>query len=417
MRQFFLLTLALCLWARSEADFRKQNLPPLEAKLYAFIQQTQISEHPISRYIGTWPTYPKYSGVRKEIPESNSFMTLQTLVLLEDVDQDFHLPDLDKVYALANAQLDNYVQDAKTTDEPKGTLSFWPLLQDDEGKWIRSFDTQWYNSSMRILDVGNDFDTSSQAFSWFYHTQQHPEFLDAFVQSVALYTDQNRSLEHPLNPQWKEPDSGAFLTWAEEEAPTKNPNRIMDLVNDVDCVVNLNILTALSLYENTISTLPAITLEAKQYSCELIRDVILTNKEDRCGTWYTRPSHFYLAYSKAYRADTYCVQDQYKTILKRAKERALYLLDHPRMNAYTEIAEYLIILKSLKKEESRSRLFRELIASLESQLREGITEKEEYAFLPSRHSLFGGEAFGLFHFNWYGRANATALALRALTMK
>lgn len=410
MKQFVILSLALSLWA-------KQDLPPLETKLYTYIQQTQIKEHPISRYIGTWPSYPKYSGVRKEIPESNSFMTLQTLILLEDVNKDFYLRQAEEVYALANKQIDNYVQDAKQTNEPEGTLSFWPLLQDDEGKWIRSFDTQWYNTSMRILDVGNDFDTSSQAFSWFYLTKQHPEFLDAFVQSVALYTDHNRSLEHPLNPQWKEPDSGAFLTWAEEEAPAKNPNRIMDLVNDVDCVVNLNILTALSLYENTVSTLPAPTLQAKQKSCELVHDVIINNKEDRCATWYTRPSHFYLAYAKAYKADTYCLEDQYNMILKRAKKRAKYLLKHPKMHAYTEIAEYLIILKGLTKEKNRTHLLRQLILSLESQLRRGITEKEGYAYLPSKHSLFGGEAFGLFHFNWYGRANATALALRALTMK
>ncbi len=410
MKQLVLLTLSLCLYS-------SQELPPLEAKLYAYIHQTQIREHPISRYIGTWPTYPKYSGIRKEIPESNSFMTLQTLILLEEVNQEYILPKIEEIYSLANKQINNYVQDSTFTLEPKGTISFWPLLQDDEGKWIRSFDTQWYNSSMRILDVGNDFDTSSQAFAWFYLSRQHPQFLDSFVKSVSLYTDHNRSLEHPLNPQWKEPDTGAFLTWAEEEAPTKNPNRIMDLINDVDCVVNLNILTALSLYENTISALPPLTIHAKKESCELIHDVIVNKKEDRCGTWYTRASHFYLAYVKAYKADTFCIEESHKSILKRAKKRARYLLEHPKMNAYTEIAEYLIILKSLSSKEERSLLFIELITSLEVQLKKGITQREEYAYLPSKHSLFGGEAFGLFHFNWYGRANVTALALRALTMK
>lgn len=410
MKQLLLLTLCLCLYS-------SQELPPLEAKLYAYIHQTQIKEHPISRYIGTWPTYPKYSGLRKEIPESNSFMTLQTLILLEEVNQEYILPQIEEIYSLANKQINNYVQDSKITLEPKGTISFWPLLQDEEGKWIRSFDTQWYNSSMRILDVGNDFDTSSQAFAWFYLSRQHPQFLDSFVKSVSLYTDHNRSLEHPLNPQWKEHDSGAFLTWAEEEAPRKNPNRIMDLVNDVDCVVNLNILTALSLYENTISTLPPLTIHAKKESCELIDDVIINKKEDRCGTWYTRASHFYLAYVKAYKADTFCIEENHKSILKRAKKRARYLTEHPKMNAYTEIAEYLIILKSLSSKEERSLLFKELITSLEVQLKKGITQREEYAYLPSKHSLFGGEAFGLFHFNWYGRANATALSLRALTMK
>ena len=61
MRLFFLLIFALILEA-------KEPLSPLSQKLYTFIQQTQFKEHPIERYIGTWPTYPKYSGVRKEIP-------------------------------------------------------------------------------------------------------------------------------------------------------------------------------------------------------------------------------------------------------------------------------------------------------------------------------------------------------------
>jgi hypothetical protein len=162
----------LLLFAFAFSLYAKQTLSPLQEKLYTFIKQNQIQAHPINRYIGTWPSYPKYSGVRKEIPESNSFMTLQTLILLHQIDQDYELPGLDKVVASANRQILHYADDAKQTDEPAGTVAFWPLIQTDEGKWIRSFDTQWYNTTMRILDVGNDFDTSSQAFVWFYLSGQ-----------------------------------------------------------------------------------------------------------------------------------------------------------------------------------------------------------------------------------------------------
>ncbi len=409
MRLFLFLSLCLSLWA-------EQALPPLEAKLYAFIQHNQISEHPLERYIGTWPSYPKYTGVRKEIPESNSFMTLQTLIILHEISQEYTLPGLDKVISRANEQILHYVQDAKKTNEPKGTIAFWPLLQDGESNWIRSFDTQWYNTSMRILNVGNDFDTSSQAFVWLYLSAQNRSFLDDFVRTLSRYTDLNRSQEHPLNLQWKEADTGAFLTWAEEEAPIKPHNRIMDLVNDVDCVVNLNILTALSLYENNLETLPSETRKAKEASCRLSHEVIQMNKEDRCATWYTRPSHFYLAYAKAYKADTYCLQQDKGLILSRAKKRVRYLLAHPGLNYFTEMAEYIIVLKSLVEHDKRGYFLRKLILSLEDELKKGIIQRDEYAYLPSKHSLFGGEAFGLFHFNWYGRANATALALKALTM-
>lgn len=395
----------------------KPPLPPLELKLYRFIQQTQYQDHPIKRYIGTWPSYPKYSGVRKEIPESNVFMTLQTILLLDDVNRHYALPGFDALTSLANAQILAYVADGHRTHEPAGTIAFWPLLQSDEGEWIRSFDIQWYNTSMRILNIANDFDTSSQAFAWFYRTRQQPQFMDGFIQSLGRYRDLNRSLEHPLNTHWKAPESGAFMTWAEEELPHKDPNRIMDLINDVDCVVNLNILTDLSLYENTMAPLPKMVKEGKQKSCELIHNVLIKAQEHQCATWYTRPSHLYLAFAKAYEADTYCVQSDKDIVLKRAQKRARYLLKHPRMEAYTEIAEHLIILKTLKPPNQRSLLYQYLIQDLVKMLKKGIVQREDYAYLPSKHSLFGGEAFGLFHFDWYGRANATALALKAISMK
>ena len=408
MKVLILLSFAFVLWA-------KQDLPPLEEKLYHFIQKTQFKEHDLTRYRGTWPSYPKYSGVRKEIPESNSFMTLQTLVLLEEVNKTHNLKNVEKVYTLADEQIQNYVLDANKTDEARGTISFWPLIQTDEGKWIRSFDTQWYNTSMRILNVGNDFDSSSQAFAWFFKREQNRDFMDSFVKSVSDYVDTNRSLEHALNEKWKKKNTGAFLTWAETEAPEQPVNRIMDLVNDVDCVVNLNILSALSYYENNLDSLPPQTAKARDNSCELIHQVLVNNQEDVCGTWYTRKSHFYLAFAKAYKADTFCIEADKKLVYERAKNRAKYLLAHPKMKAYTEIAEHIIILKSLRK--SRTYFFQNFINDLETELKKGIVKKETYAYLPSKHSLFGGQAFGLFHFDWYGRANATALALRALLMK
>ena len=102
------------------------------------------------------------------------------------------------------------VNDAQKTNELKGTISFWPLLQTPDGKLIRSFNTKWYNSSMRILNIGNDFDTSSQAFSWFYISNKNRYFLDSFVKNVSSYVDENRELEHFSNEKWKKKDSGAF---------------------------------------------------------------------------------------------------------------------------------------------------------------------------------------------------------------
>lgn len=404
---FLLLILSLSSWA--------SELPPLEKKLYNYIKKSQIKNHDKPRYIGTWHSYPKYTGLRVEIPESNSFMTLQTIILLKQINKDYKLNDVDTIFYLADKQIQHYLDDAKKTDELEGTISFWPLMQTDEGNFIRSFDTKWYNTSMRILNIGNDFDTSSQAFSWFYMNNTHKDFLYNFVKNISLHVDTNRTNEHFSNDIWKEKDTASFLTWAEDEAPKKPINRIMDLVNDVDCVVNLNILTSLSNYENYIDSLPIKTKDAAEKSCKLIHNIIENRQEDRCATWYTRKSHFYLAFSKAYKADTFCIADDKNEVLKRAKKQAKILLKHPRLKSYTEMAEYIIIIKNLSK--TRTYLTKILLNDLEKELKKGIVEKENYAYLPSRHSLFGGKAFEYFSFNWYGRANATALALRALSMK
>ena len=101
------LILSLSLWAR--------QLPPLEQKLYNYIKKSQIKEHDIPRYIGTWPSYPKYSGARVEIPESNSFMTLQTIILLKQVSKQYELKGLEDIFSLANKQIQNYLDDAQKT--------------------------------------------------------------------------------------------------------------------------------------------------------------------------------------------------------------------------------------------------------------------------------------------------------------
>ena len=73
------------------------------------------------------------------------------------------------------------------------------------------------------------------------------------------------------------------------------------------------------------------------------------------------------------------------------------------------------VIKTLNKK--RTYISKILIKNLENMLRKGIVEKDNYAYLPSKHSLFGGKAFEYFSFNWYGRANSTALTLIALSMK
>lgn len=390
----------------------KELLPPLESKMWNYIYISQVRDNAIVRTKGGWPSFSKFRGTKIHSQESNSFVTSQLLISLSSIDQKFILPNFMEASDFANQFLDKYIDDGKKTNEAEGTIAYWPLLTTPEGKLIRSFSVAFPYRNLSPFNVPNDLDASANYFSWVYKNNIHPEYLNAFAKTAGKYLDLGRAVIHPNDKKWKQAESGAFLTWVEDDK-INNPNsRIFRGINDVDCVVNLNILTALLTYKNHLGELTAETESGVKASCELMNNVILDNKSDKCAVWYDRSSQFYTAYAKTYLADEkeICLNNS----IAAAKLDLLFLAQKP-LYFYTEIAEYMIAIKKLWKPLERTPRVNNLLLTLEKKLRNGIKVVGEEAYLPTTESLFVSK-IGPIIIDWYSPQHSTAMALEALLL-
>jgi hypothetical protein len=394
----------------------KESLPPLELKLWNYIKEQQVGHHKNVRYIGGWPTYSRIKRTFFRFKESNSFLPAQLLIALSEVDQSYTLPGVQEVLKRANQNFDRYLDDAILTNEPAGTISYWPLLRTKKGKQIRSFTTRMPFRWIKALNLPNDLDASSQAFMWFYLSGQHSDYLDSFAKTVGDYLDIDRSVIHKNDRKWKGEESSGILTWAEPDRVDNSKSRIYAGVNDVDCVVNLNVLTALSTYQNKIAPVAAKSQYGMEASCRLLNHAVKEGRTNRCAVWYDRHSQFYSSYAKAVVAGTSCLDHSLPLAKSKVLKMATYLLSNKGRGRYTEIAEYISIIKRLWPPADRDLSTDRLLIELKKKLIRGIKIKGNQAYVKSKDSLFTAKVFGL-RANWYSKSYSTMLALEALLLE
>jgi len=398
-------------------SFAKMDLPELEAKMWNYILHQQVDDNHVVRTEGGWPTYSRFRYSNIQSRESNSFVTSQLLVALGPFGKKYHFLNFEGVANRANLFLKKYVEDARKTAEPEGTIAYWPLLQTSSGKWIRSFSTKFPYNRLKTFNVPNDLDASANYFMWVHLNREDESYLHSFVKAVGDYLDKDREVLHPNDKRWKSAHSGAFLTWVDDDKVINPKTRIYKGINDVDCVVNLNILTALLTYKNSYGEIPLKSEFGLKASCKLMNETIFSRNAGICGVWYDRPSQFYTAYSKAYEAqgDFSCLEDSVEAaredILKRAKD-TLKIMGKGR---YTEIAEYISVIKKLISPSDRTPSESQLLLKLEKKLKEGIISQGEVAFVKSTDSLFM-TSLGLITVDWYSQEFSTAIALEALLL-
>ncbi|MCK5884460.1 MAG: hypothetical protein KAG61_12285 [Bacteriovoracaceae bacterium] len=393
----------------------KDELPELEAKLWNYIVQSQVSTHKVSRYVGGWPTYFRVSGNPIKVKETNSFLSSQLLVALHEINHSYEMPGMDRVIELSNTALQSYRNDTTITGEPLGTVSYWPIQYTKSGKLKRTFSSTFPYSHIDLLNIPNDFDSSSQAFMWFYLSDQQHDYFDSFVETVGSYVDTGRISEHKNEQRWKERSSGAFLTWVDRERFENPDSRIFGGINDVDCVVNLNILTALGTYQNNIGELPTSAKRGMKQSCSLINKSIHEGTTAKCGVWYDRDSQFYTAYVKAQDSGVKCLEETRELSKKRVLIKSRLLLKKLGRGKYTELAEFLTVIKKMWTPSERNVELNYIIMTLDETLRKRIKVKGDVAYLNSRDSLFTGSPYGI-RLDWYSKPFATALTLEALML-
>lgn len=394
----------------------KIPLPSLESKMWNYLVLSQLSNNDTIRTKGEWPSYSRFHGTNIHSLESNSFITTQLLLALLELNTQYELPKFENVAKNANDFLDTFIGDANKTNEPEGTIAYWPLIETPNGKWIRSFSAKFPYRDLKIFNIPNDLDASANLYSWYIKTNQKINYLDGFEQTVGLFVDNDRRNIYPNDLNWKSRNSGAFLTWAEPDKTSTSDSRIFNGINDVDCVVNLNILTALLNAQNNSHQFSSITTNAMKNSCNLINNVVIQNKIDQCAVWYDRPSQFFTAYSKAFLA-----QPNSESCLNNSKELADIKLitfaqqSLTKINNLTETAEYLAAIKRMISANERSPQVIKLINNLDTKLRANIIEESNIASLNSTESLFIAK-MGPIKVEWYSEEFSTAIALLALRL-
>jgi hypothetical protein len=396
----------------TSSAFAKNALPSLESKMWNFIKDTQIRDNKIIRTKGGWPSFSRFKGTNIHSPESNSFVTTQLLVALNNVENNYEFPGFQAASIEANHFFDLYLEDTKRTHEPDGTIAYWPLLETPSGKLIRSFSTKFPYRNLKPFNVPNDLDASANFFMWLYKNNTHSDYLASFEKTAGFYLDSKRQVEYKNDHNWKATDSGAFLTWVDDEKINSPKSRIYNGVNDVDCVVNLNILSALLTYKNHIGNLSSETASGLSASCKLINKAVFAKKTNVCAVWYDRSSQFYTAYAKAYTAqeNINCLNNS----LEVARRDILNLSKIDTKN-YTQIAEFISVIKKLWKPAERPLEVSSLLLQLENRLRQGISVENNHAYIKSTDSLFIAK-LGILTIEWYSPQFETAVALEALLL-
>lgn len=406
------MKLLIILFLFTQSAFSKTALPELEAKMWIFLRDTQVRDNKVIRTKGGWPSFSRFRGTNIHSPESNSFVTTQLLVALSSVEKKFEFPGFEAASANANDFLDLFLEDTRLTNEPDGTIAYWPLLKTPSGKLIRSFSTAFPYRNLKPFNVPNDLDASANYFMWLYANENKPAYLNAFEKTSGNYLDLKRKVQYKNDLKWKPADSGAFLTWAEDEKTNNPESRIYKGINDVDCIVNLNILTALLTYKNHIGNLSRDSEAGLNAGCELINNTVLIKKTSVCGVWYDRSSQFYTAYAKAFTAteNLSCLNGS----MEAAKEDIL-IQSQLNTNNFTQVAEYISVIKKLWKPNQRTVAVRNILRNLEKRLLEGIVIQNNHAYVRSTDSLFIAKLSSL-TIEWYSPQFSTAVALEALLL-
>lgn len=385
--------------------------------MWNFLIDTQVQDNKIVRTKGGWPSFSRFRGTSIQSQESNSFVTSQLLVAISIVEKQFEFPGFEEASLMANEFLDTFLDDTKKTNEPSGTIAYWPLLKTPSGKFIRSFSIKFPYRILKPFNVPNDLDASANYFMWLYHNKTHFDYLDSFEKTSGHYLDLGRKVQYANDLQWKTNNSGAFLTWVDEDVINNSASRIYKGINDVDCVVNLNILTALLTYQNHLGNLSIDSDTGVKASCKLINNTVLAKKTELCGVWYDRSSQFYTAYTKTYLAqeNIQCLDESLEAAKDDVLAKSEASLGQLSSGQYTKLAEYITVIKKLWAPNQRTNRVNKLLQKLKIKLLEGITIKGHHAYVRSTDSLFISR-LSFITVEWYSPQFSTAVALEALLL-
>ena len=408
-----------------------REMTQTELKLYHFVLSSQIRNHKYDSYLGSWPTVATVENIF-DFEMTSSFEIVQILLMLRAIEEAVSIPD-EKAYLnafdLGYRQLDQYLNHNKFFNDPDGSINFYPFLSHQlkirgYPSVARDLAFRFLGFPMQDLNVPNDLDCSARTFALVHDLPEKLKWSQAFPQTAGKWIDINRRKVHP-SEFWKQKDSGAFLTWIEEDSSPGKTSRIIGGVNDVDCVVNLNVLEALGISEQNKEMHESV-LQAKENSCKMINKVMfegINGSIRRCSVYYQRPSQVLHSYSRAtvalqsYGVESNCLQISKSHAIRMALELAENQIRFisPKNQVLTK-AELVVALKLLIPIDGRPSNSQKILDKLEGHLRSNIRYIDrQTAFIPAKDSMYFFK-YRNFKIEFWSKAYSTALVLLALTL-
>lgn len=419
--------LFVVLFTGLSAVAQTKEMTVLQKKLYQYIVDTQIRNHVYPSYVGSWPTQAKVAHL-VDFEMTSSFEVTQILLFLRSISNYVTVPnrsELNDVFNLGYRQLDEYLRESTLTKEPPGSINFYPFLNAE--KQMRGYPSRKRDLAFKILglpikdaDIPNDWDCSARTYVLLHEKPKYSNWASSFADSVGQWVDMGRERIHPTET-WKTPDTGSFLTWAEPDMNSQRFSRIPDRVNDVDCVVNLNILEALGISES-YQPLPQHTRIAKNNACKMINSVIsegFKGSANRCSPYYNRASQVLLSYVRAFKTlenGENCLSSSKQEALKMALDLAKLAIPgaYPH-NSIHEKAELVIALKSLVPASDRTPEVNQAIGTLLEQLKKPIQHNGRVAVMKTVDSMYY-YYYRSYYIEFWSRAYSNALVLLAMVM-
>lgn len=350
---------------------------------------------------GAWPEEITLNGNPKALfSDMSPFSALQIMLRLESMHSKGDLAGYSDVKNKFKPFV-NYYLDHRLEGEPYGAIGFWPVWKLDTGELIRAPSTDPRVRQITGDDLPADSDDSSQMAIWLHKTEPGHPYIAAYLKMLANILDENRTKIQDREAAWKKINSGAFMTWVTDQKEN----------NDVDCVVNINVLTSLSLIKKS-TALSSELLQAEKKSSALIFDAMTQSKFPACSYYYSRWSHFYFALGKLYEAGGgVFTAEQWQTIRTSFKATLLQRWAAKDNQSVNEWAEFLLTSQMLGM--TKDPELSPVLAQIKRYLLQKI-QSDSYYTLTEGNDVFYGKPLPGISLFWYVKAQTATLLMEAV---
>ncbi|MBF0314806.1 MAG: hypothetical protein HQK52_15400 [Oligoflexia bacterium] len=326
-----------------------------------YLSNAQIKESVgIERFRGEWEStihiehsLPLLGFAGKKDYDSNNFTNTSIYNILAPIllDKQYSQEYAGKIIPMLNSSIINIL---KYKNPATKTFGFWQFLPKRDHMWtlderrnsldnpplIRRSNNIWYrvrmvNHAENVPDDADDTATAYLALKYhhmlgelFPEVWSSQEIQEIPTTKIAPFFDEFKDVLREarvnlLNRRGRiTPFGGAFLTWFEHDDikhrgiggfiydlfPHRNQVYLPFGINDVDCVVNANVITALAVYGENLDN------DGYNNSCDYLKKVITLKRYKICGMYYPNWNTFFYNATKAYSRGADCIGE---TLLKK----------------------------------------------------------------------------------------------------